>query len=292
MLGGVLLFSHSHLNSHFARSLAAIPEVDKHYEGCLVDVEDVLEAHYYIVDYFVESNELEKKVGGIGPKDVGLLCSAVARQLWAAHLENEFEVCASLLYGLIQNHPFHDCNKRTAILSAFYFLTKSKRIPCDSHIAFEKLTVNIARRKLGNYTKYKKLLKKENGEVKVIAALLKEKTRPQEYDKPRITFNDLNKLLKRNGYALRKPSGGFIDVVSDEEKSSFMKRVLGKTSKIRIVFKGWKSEVHEADLDRLKRITGLTPQNGFDSKVFYRGEACLPALIEEYSDMLRRLADK
>ncbi len=285
-------FNHAELKPDFEWHLNTIQDKDKEYEGCPISVEDVLCAHYHIVDHFYHSTESEKKVGGIGPKDINMLCSAVARQCW----ENDpIESCASLLYGLIQNHPFHDCNKRTAILTAFYSLRLLNRIPDVAHASFEKLTVNIARKKLINYKQYSKILKKENGEVLVIDSFLKAKTRAIEYDKPMVTYNKLNSILNKNGSSLKNPSKGYIDVVRTEpvKKYGFIPSSKKKEVRLgRIIFRGWSRDVEPAGLDRVRKMTGLTLEQGVDSKIFFRGAESLPSLIEEYSEMLRRLADK
>ncbi|MFW5488568.1 MAG: type II toxin-antitoxin system death-on-curing family toxin [Desulfovibrio sp.] len=285
-------FNHPELKPDFEYHFNSIPERDREYAGCQISVKDVLCAHYHIVDYFYHSKESEKRVGGIGPKDINMLCSAVARQCWS---EDSFEICASLLYGLIQNHPFHDCNKRTAILTAFFYLRTMNRIPSVAHAAFEKLTVNIARNKLVNYKEYKKYLKKENGEIKVIATFLKRKTRAIEYDKPTITYNELNSILHANAISLETPSKGYIDVIKIEKVKKYGFIGSTKTTKRRLgrmIFRGWSRDVEPAGLDRVRKMTGLTLDQGFDSKTFFRGAESLPNLIEEYSEMLKRLADQ
>jgi hypothetical protein len=80
---------------------------------------DVLKAHFLIADFFFAEGE---GIGGVGPRDLDLLHSALYRQHvtlgGTAKWDTKFDVCATLLYGLIKDHPFHDANKRTAFLSA------------------------------------------------------------------------------------------------------------------------------------------------------------------------------
>lgn len=289
-------FKHSELIEHYERSINSIPEKDKAYPGCTINTTDVLDAHYHIVDHFMgKIVETEKKVGGVGPKDINLLCSAVARQCWIPDSGSFYDCCASLLYGLIEDHPFHDCNKRTAILTAFYFLKTKGRIPNAEHSKFEKLTVNIADKKLKNYKRFKKLLKKRNGEIKVISAFLKRETRVIEYDRPRITFRELRKILTSNGFKLGNPHKGYIDVYRVEKRKKFFG--IGPTQIIqnKICRMGYQGESKEIDTGGLKRVrtkTGLTLDEGYDSAAFFRGAESLPSLIDEYSEMLNRLADK
>lgn len=290
------IFKHKQINKHYERSVQSIPEADKEYPGCVISPIDVLDAHYHIVDHFLGKEvEAEKKVGGIGPKDINMLCSAVARQCWVQDSDNIFDSCATLLYGLIKDHPFHDCNKRTAILTAFYFLKAKGRIPSAAHSKFEKLTLNIADKKLKNYKRFSKMLKKDDGELKVISAFLKRETRVIEYDKPRITFRELRRILTANGFELDNPNKGYIDVYENQTKKSLMGIGRPKTEKVRICRMGYQGESKEVDTGGLKRIrekTGLTLAEGYDSAAFFRGAESLPSLIDEYSEMLNRLADK
>lgn len=64
--------------------------------------------------------------GGLaGLRDAGLLESAVARPQHLVAYGGDpslFDLAASLCVGLVQNHPFVDGNKRTALLAARAFL--------------------------------------------------------------------------------------------------------------------------------------------------------------------------
>ncbi|SKA84581.1 type II toxin-antitoxin system death-on-curing family toxin [Desulfobaculum bizertense] len=281
-------FRHKGLDDIYQRNLQMIPEKDLMYKDCTVCVKDVIDAHFFIVDYFLDEGMDESKVGGIGVKDVNMLCSAVARQVWYQNYGmNTMQVCASLLIGLVKDHAFYDCNKRTAILSTFYFLNKEGFCAKDSHSTFQKLTLNIANSKLHNYKKidgWNRFSKKENGEVLFIGEKLNKITRRIEYDKPVITGRELSSILESNGYALGKMKKGRIDVL--DMRSGEPKKIA------RINFKGMTRVVHAADLARVQKKTGLTPKNGYDSRAFYRGDEPLKDLIEEYAEMLTRLADR
>ena len=96
--------------------------------GGTISVTDVLDVHFLIVDQFYGQRT---GLGGVGPKDLGLLSSACARQdvgfgeyeKWST-LEDK---AATLLYGLVLNHPFHDANKRTGFLTTLFYLQTNGR---------------------------------------------------------------------------------------------------------------------------------------------------------------------
>lgn len=62
--------------------------------------------------------------GSPGIRDGGLLSSALARpQNQAAYGESSaFDLASAYAFGIIQNHPFVDGNKRTGFLAAYVFL--------------------------------------------------------------------------------------------------------------------------------------------------------------------------
>lgn len=115
-------------------SRAAIEDIQKKYDEqdpfsphCVIGLFDVLRAHYLICDFFTEEGS------GLfqpGPRDLGLLESAVGRQqatfFGVTKWQTEFQKIASLFYGLVKDHPFHDANKRTAFLVALYALHLNK----------------------------------------------------------------------------------------------------------------------------------------------------------------------
>ena len=95
-----------------------------------LNCEDVLDAHFLICEHFYQKGE---GLGGFGPKDFGLLSSAVSRQNASAFgsfvHESLWEIAASLIFGLINDHPFHDANKRTAFLSSVFLMLENGYVP-------------------------------------------------------------------------------------------------------------------------------------------------------------------
>lgn len=84
---------------------------------------EILRAHFLLAESF---RELGEGLGGIGPRSTHLLQSAVSRQYVGfggrQKWDDLYHLAATLFFGLIKNHPFHDANKRTALLIALYQL--------------------------------------------------------------------------------------------------------------------------------------------------------------------------
>jgi death on curing protein len=72
----------------------------------------------------IHQSQIYEHGGMPGLRDMGLLESAVnrPRQLFAHGVVNLPELAAAYAYGLIQNHPFIDGNKRTALVTCRLFL--------------------------------------------------------------------------------------------------------------------------------------------------------------------------
>ena len=110
-----------------------------------------------------------------------------------------------------------------------------------------------------------------------------------------ITYNEFARLLHRYGYALENPTGNEIDVVRvTEERYGIFQRGTRTVHKrvSRMGFPRWSAQVDRKDLKRVLREIGLTPSNGYDSKVVFKDADPLDALIDTYRGPLRRLKDK
>lgn len=72
----------------------------------------------------IHDRQLAVYGGPPGLRDEGMLSSAVARpkNKWAHGVEDLADLAAAYAFGLSQNHPFVDGNKRTALVAMVTFL--------------------------------------------------------------------------------------------------------------------------------------------------------------------------
>lgn len=253
-----------------------------HYYGQLEEVsfsgdrphltcENVLDAHYLICNHFMNIGE---GIGGVGPKDLGLLSSAVARQMSSAFgsfIYNDlWEIASSLIFGLINDHPFHDANKRTAFLSAVFFMLENGFVPRVEISEVEDFTVEIAEfnHVHGRHMKIEEIAPR-------LKTMFRERDNRISYI---VTFNELQGLLKEHGCSIGNPSGNYINVLRGDQRVA------------QIGFPGWTKEVSRNAIATVRKATGLTADNGYDAQVFFKGADPLRVLIGEYEEPLRRLA--
>lgn len=257
---------------------------------------EVLDAHFLLADYF---RELGEGIGGVGPKSVHLLQSAVSRQYVGFGGRQKwtdlFSVTATLFYGPVKNHAFHDANKRTALLTALYQLQCHNRIVDTSQKDFEELAVRVAEGDLASYPSYRELRDESDTEVRFIGRFFKRSTRQADKRQLRVTYRQLESMLARYGYRLEQSHGNRTDVVQDVEESYglLVRKRRRVTRRITTIgFRDWGTEVSQKDLKDVRIKTELTAEKGYDSAVLMHDVNPMETLIAQYSGPLRRLARK
>lgn len=291
-------FHHKELRTDYDRWSARLSNFEDQIVDCKIRSSDVLRAHYTIVDFFLEDKSDERGVGGIGLRDINLLESAVGRQFvcfsnntkWC----DDYHRAATLTYGLVKDHPFHDCNKRTALLSCLYYLDLINRTPKVKQKEYEQLMILIANNELESLQNTYRIKGNEDFEVRIIAEFLRKSTRKSDKRQYEITFNELVAILNRFSYGLENPNGNYIDVVKYTKISRLfgLKKYTEVTKIATIGFPGWTKKVYQKDLKIVRKATRLTPERGYDSNVFFHGSDPMKVLVADYSGPLRRLADK
>jgi len=83
------------------------------------------------VKHYLGIDEVDDPISPSGPRDETLLHSALGRPRTSLGSKEKYthiaEKAAALLHSLIMNHPFHNGNKRTALVSMLVFLDKNGR---------------------------------------------------------------------------------------------------------------------------------------------------------------------
>lgn len=285
------------IRREYDRALQQLPSLEDIGRKGLSAV-DVLRAHFLIANHFYIQDD---GLGGVGPRSVELLLSAVDRQYVGyggkQKWRNSFDVCATLFFGLIKNHAFHDANKRTAFLSALYYLYREGWVPSVPEKEFEDFTVEISDNLLSKYSRFRDLSKDGIGdaEVRFISHYLRNNTRRLDKVNYAITFRELRLILNRFGFDLKDPSGNHINVVKREKKKGFLG--LGPVREVetrvcQIGFPRWTAEVGKAALKTVREATKLSAKDGVDSAAFFKGLDPMQSLIVTYNAPLLSLANR
>lgn len=291
-------FLNAEVEKEYQRWCGLVGSDDPYTSKDTVGLHQVLKAHFLIVDFFAQEGE---GIGGIGPKSVDLLHSAIYRQFVSFGGKDKWDMplekCATLLFGLIKDHPFHDANKRTAFLVTLLQLERLGRMPRIKQREFEDFVVEVADNQLHKYARFRDAKDEENDpEIRFIADFLKRNTRDIDRHSYTVTFHELNQIIKKHGFELVSPSGNFINLVQVEFKPKIF-GILGpktrrETRLAQIGFPGWKKQVGKGAMKTVRDTTRLIPTHGYDSKTFFQGADPLHVLIDTYAEPLRRLADR
>jgi death-on-curing family protein len=286
------------IDAEYNRILAHLPDTSEEVGSYALGIVDVLRAHFLVANHFyLEGHGL----GGIGPRDIDLLYSAISRQhvAFAGRIKwtDRFDVSATLFYGLIKNHPFHDANKRTAFLSLLYQLYRMGWCPSVSEKQFEDFTVEVAENRLDRHARFREMAAKRepDADIKFISWYFRKHTRQFDKQNYNITYRELQVILSRYGYLLSNPQGNYIDIIRTEKRRAFL-GLLGErevqTRIAQIGFPRWTAQVGRGALKTVTEATGLTQKRGVDSAAFFRGVDPMQTLITTYHDPLMRLAER
>jgi prophage maintenance system killer protein len=261
----------------------------------VISADDVLRAHFFLAQFFAREGE---PIAIPGYRNAQLLLSAVGRQStglsgrlkWADPLHQ----CATLFYGLVKNHPFHDGNKRTALLVALYNLHRLRRTPTAPQADFELVAVRTAGNDLKSYAAFESFKRGDDAEVRFLADFLRRNSRRNETRVPVVTYQDLDRILRRHRCGLENPQGNYIDVVKtvEERHGILRKRRVVSKKVLQIGFPRWSAQVQEKALRSVLAATGLNAANGFDSAVIFHDAEPFEALIDTYREPLKRLRQK
>ena len=262
-----------------------------------LSADDVLKAHFALIDYFDKEGV---PLGGIGPRSEALLESTIGRQDVSfggtSKWENQFEVIATLFFGIIKNHPFHDANKRTALLSCVFHLENIRKCLLPSDKELEEFTVSIAKGRVKeDFGKQRRTVRGADDEVKFIAKWLRRKSRNIDLEYREITYMRLRKILARFNISLDNPKGNKIDVIRARTRRSIRRfgGYITETERVcRVGYHSEKSVVPKVVIKQIREACNLNYANGIDSSVFYHFDDPIYYLIGRYEEPLRNLADR
>lgn len=259
--------------------------------------EDVLDAHFAIADFFFRE---DYGLGGVGFRSVDGFLSTIDRQfpiIGGLEDPSEFEVIATLMFGIAKNHPFHDANKRTALLCMLLQMHRLGRVPTKSESELENFIVSIADNSIQKKSAYKELKKKGNArpEITYISEYLQKNSRRTARLNSMFRFREIRQLIEKNGFKFMNAFKGTIDIVRVEEhriqRFFFGDRIERRDVVVtNIAYHGEGAEVPDNTVRHIRQVCGLTDQDGFDGDVLLRDKQPTFQLIQSYRTALQNLA--
>lgn len=257
-----------------------------------LDSADLLSIHEVLVRDFADSADA---VSPPGVKSLHLLESALSRQHTGFGDKLKYSTpelsAATLCYGICCDHPFHNGNKRTALVATLCHLDKNGKtfLPDLTQDEMYDLMVRVAGHDLGAKSKNRD---KSDEEVEILGRWLRSNTRRVERGERLISYRELRNVLQRHGFVLENLAANSIDVVKYVERSEWLG--LRKTrERQRVMRMPWPKEgatVSKGVMRDVRRACNLAEDDGVDSAAFYSAKRQADYFVAKYKATLRRLA--
>ncbi|WP_404311339.1 type II toxin-antitoxin system death-on-curing family toxin [Agrococcus terreus] len=201
---------------------------------------------------------------------------------------------AALTHSLVQNHPFHNGNKRTALVSLLAFLDRNSVVLDASQDDVFRWMLRIASHRLGH-----ELFRgdKNDNEVFLMAQWLSSQCRGIETGERVITFAELNRCLHAHGCDVRRgPSREakmFVERdVTVEGRGIFRSKPTTERRKVVLKYGGEGRQVPREKIREIRKTLQLSEEFGVDSRAFYSSseKSRVDGFIGRYRKTLSRLA--
>lgn len=262
----------------------------RHKPTDLLSADDVSAVHDALVEAFYASGD---PIDPPGVRDPNLLESAVHRPatgIGDVLKYNTAEGCAAaLLHSLVHNHPFHNGNKRTALVSMLVLLDRNGiLLTCDQQALF-KHVLFVAQHRLVS----RGLPDFSDREVQAIAEWIWSNSRLIEKGDRVLTFRELRRNLGRLGCVLGTPLPGNrirLERTITTPPRGILRRTQTVVLRHTTGYRNEGSEVGRQQLADIRRELHLSEADGYDAAYFYGTDRREPDwFISEYRSLLRRL---
>jgi death-on-curing protein len=264
----------------------------------MLSADDVLRIHEFLVLDFTGTAD---PVAPAGLRSRALLESAVGRQ-FSGHgsvlkYPDPVANAATLAFGLCNDHPFLNGNKRTALVAMLVHLDKNHLCLHETNQNdLFRFMLDIANHSLGFRPDPRRPDKTAprrpaDDEVNEIRSWISERVHKVRRGERPVTFRQLRQILGRFGLTLDDPNNNGIGVFKTEVKRGLFRRQTTERRQIATIgYRDEGTEVSLKDLKHLRDICGLSEADGVDTDAFYKGTDVVDSFVNRYRTVLRRLA--
>jgi death-on-curing protein len=207
------------------------------------------------------------------------------------------ENAATLTFGLCNDHPFHNGNKRTSLVAMLVHLDRNKLTLYEDvgQKQLFEMILDVAQHSLGRSHRRVEEHTRRNAdeEVHSITEWIRRRAARVRRGERQITYRELRRILGRFGYRLDNPHGNAIDVarLESREKGLFKKSLVTVRKHVGTIgFPGDNRFVPLKVLKQVRVMCKLCEEDGVDTESFYDEAALIDAFVNRYRTILRRLA--
>ncbi|MEV4669492.1 type II toxin-antitoxin system death-on-curing family toxin [Microbacterium sp. LWO12-1.2] len=256
---------------------------------------DEVEAiHFQIAADFAGSSD---PIAPAGVRSHDLLESAATRPHTAVFGERKYPTvemaCAAITHSLVHNHPFHNGNKRTALVSMLVSLDENGMSLVSSQEDVFKWILRVASHRLGAE---RFDADRHDVEVLLMSQWISQNSRRTESGERVITFATLRRRLHALGCTVSISSNRGGRAIVDRTVEIDVPRLIGKRTKVErrrawLPYGGDGRQVSRGRIKDMRRELHLSDEYGVDSAAFYgTDDRPVDDFIAIYRKTLQRLA--
>jgi len=180
---------------------------------------------------------------------------------------------AALFQALVQNHPFHNGNKRTALVSLVVFLDAHGYVLGRTEDELYDYVLRLSSHAIvADYSS-----ERGDEEVLAVAKWLHQHAHRVRKGELTLKFRELRRILRGHGCELNQVAGSSI-------------RIRRGTLQTQIHYDDEGREVEPVTVHKVRRDLQLDDEHGCDSHIFYNAESRIDGFIMKYRGLLDRLA--
>ena len=258
----------------------------------MLEESEVIAIHFALVKDFEEHND---PIYPAGVKSDDLLSSAIYRPRTSLGDERKYPTvemaAAALLHSIVLDHPFHNGNKRTALVSMLVFLDENRfLLKCTEQELFKKVLLTAQHKLEPDYIRSNDL---PDREVLHLAEWIYSKSRIMELGDRPIQWRRLKRILKKYDCTIQQATvGNRINIVRKKITKGFWGRTTTTALHTQVFYKGDGFDAEENTVVKIRKDLHLDEENGgIDAMIFYQTEPYSPDdFIVKYSKLLKRLS--
>lgn len=238
-----------------------------------------------------------------GIKNNDMLESAVSRQLVGSgdyyKYSDIYSNCATLVFGLVKNHSFHNGNKRIGFLALIKHLYSNGYVirPNLGHKEIFELLRTLANSSMDEhaeiynkhfYKQHKKLKWTDEVQIKYLSNWLRQNAEHKntKIKQKTLTISEIERILKAKDLKTSF-TGKFLTI---SKKNSFLQDIIGKKSYKKDYIIKDSRNIPLGIIEQMRKDFSISFLDGIDNSTFYNEEDILSNEIVSYKKIIYKLA--
>ena len=238
---------------------------------------DVVAIHQKLVEDFARGRD---PIQPPGVREPALLESALSRPHTSLGASSKYPTVsmagAALLHAIVHDHPFHNGNKRTALVSLIVFLDKHGYILVAIEDELFEYVLRVAAHEIVPVREHSGQPSTDS-EMLDIAQWLQRHVRRIRKGESCMKFRELKRVLSVRGCDFEILSGNRINILRNALRTQVFYASGGR-------------EVDGNTIHKIRHDLQLDDEHGYDSDIFYNAGRRIDDFINRYRKTLDRLA--